>query len=387
VKTVFNVTSLSSGPKNHFYGYYGINPWDPSVRYHLALETDFHERRPEQGDSAAVGLVDRQTHAFTPYAKTSAFNLQQGSMMHWIDGGFGPEFTFNDWEDGELVSRAVNPDTGKMRTIQGAIAAVSPTEPIAMGLNYARMAHCRPVVGYANNMNPASLQDHPDDDGLSLIDLKSGESRLVLSIAHVVKASRCEEVQDRRAWFNHVLFNTDGTRILFFCRVNRQGGLYTSLWTVNPDGSHLECQIPFRSWISHFAWRDPERILISCNLLGDGGFLEFTDGRRDFRPFGEGVLPRDGHACFSPDGRWIVCDHRIRKEDGRFAELMLYCVDDNTKITLGEFYYAEHFKGDIRCDLHPRWSPDGRTISFDSVHEGFRQVYAVDVSEQVRKRI
>jgi hypothetical protein len=149
---MFNITALSPGPRNHFFGYYGINPWDPSVRYHLALETDFHERRPAVGDYAIVGLIDRQTHAFTPYAETPAFNLQQGSMMHWIDVGFGAEFTFNDWEDGRLVSRAVNPKTGKMRTIQGAIAAVSPTEPIAMGLNYARMAHCRPVVGYANDL-------------------------------------------------------------------------------------------------------------------------------------------------------------------------------------------------------------------------------------------
>jgi len=379
---MFNIVALSFGPKHHFYGYFGINPWDPSVRYHLSLETDFHERRPAVRDSAAVGLVDRQTHAFTPYAKTSAFNLQQGSMMHWIDAGFGAEFTFNDWEDGKLVSRAVNPETGGIRIVQGAIAAVSPTEPVAMGLNYARMAHCRPVVGYANNMDRASLQDAPEDDGLFLLDLKSGESRLILSIAHVIRASRCEEVQGKRAWFNHVLFNTDGTRILFFCRVRRQGGLYTSLWTVNPDGSDLECQIPFRHWISHFAWRDPKRILISCNVIGDGGFLEFTDGQRDFKPFGEGVLPRDGHACFSPDRRRVVCDTSPKGPE-RLSELMLYNVNDNTRISLGKFHSEEQFRGDIRCDLHPRWSPDGNTISFDSVHEGSRQIYLADVSHIV----
>jgi len=375
-----NVTALSSGPKHHFFGYYGINAWDRSLRYHLALESDFHERRPGVGDSALVGLVDRQTHTFTQYAETSAFNLQQGSMMHWIDAGFGQEFTFNDWEGDGLVSRAVNIETREMRTIKGAIAAVSPTGHMAIGLNYARMSHCRAVVGYANEIDPESLQDAPEDDGLALLDLKTGESRLILPIADVIQASGCEEVQGRRAWFNHVLFNTDGSRLLFFCRVNRDG-LFTSLWTVNPDGSDLECQIPFRKWISHFAWRDPKHILISCNLMGDGGFLEFADGQGNFEPFGKGILPRDGHACFSPDGEWVVCDYRTRKDSERMAGLILYNVNDGNEVNLGEFRSDEKFSGDIRCDLHPRWSHDGKTITFDSIHEGDRQIYLVDVSD------
>ena len=121
----------------------------------------FHERRPGLNDIASVGLVDRKTNTFTKYAETSAFNLQQGSMMHWIDVGFGEEFTFNDWENEKLVSRAVHLETGDLRTIEGAIAAVSPIEPLAIGLNFARMAHCRAVVGYANdslalNLDPTS---------------------------------------------------------------------------------------------------------------------------------------------------------------------------------------------------------------------------------------
>ena len=33
---------------------------------------------------------------------------------------------------------------------------------------------------------------------------------------------------------------------------------------------------------------------------------------------------------------------------------------------------------DVRCDLHPRWNRHDRWIAFDSVHEGSRQVYALD---------
>ena len=376
------VTTLSTGPRHHFFGYYGINPWNRSMQFHLALETDFHEHRPSADDIASVGLIDCETNIFTKYAETSAFNLQQGSMMHWIDVGFGEEFTFNDWDNRQLVSRAIHPETKAVRTIQGAIATVSPTAPLAIGLNFGRMAHCRAVVGYANDVGELDFVPAPDDDGLFLRDRQSGESRLIVSIAEVCRKSNDKRCADKRTWFNHVLFNTDGTRLLFFCRYKDDARMHTSLWTVNPDGTHLECQIPFGNRISHFAWRDPHRILISTDYLGEMRFLEFTDRQRDFAAFGAGRLPRDGHACYFPDGNWLVCDAYPQKPK-RLAELMLFNVNDHRKVNLGKYYSEERFTGDIRCDLHPRWSPDGRFITFDSVHEGTRQVYLVDVSEFV----
>jgi hypothetical protein len=53
------------------------------------------------------------------------------------------------------------------------------------------------------------------------------------------------------------------------------------------------------------------------------------------------------------------------------------------KTTIGRFCSEPIFQGDIRCDLHARWSPDGRTITIDAVPEGDRQIYLLDVSEVV----
>lgn len=339
------------------------------------METETHTHPPRPSDTALVGLINRETKDFKPYATTSAYNLQQGSMLHWI----GEEFTFNDWQERTLVSRVLNPTTQETRTIQGAIAAVSPTNKIAIGLNYQRMALCRKVVGYASELQSSEINSKPDDDGLFLLNLQDGTSKLILSIAEVISKAKDQKVLDGRAWFNHVLFNTDGTRVLFFCRVRNDNGFYTSLWTVNPDGSDLEMQIPFGFRVSHFDWKTPTKILVSSDIVNEMGFVEFTDGLRDFKPIGRGVLPNDGHASFSPDRQWLLCDTYPRGPK-RLAELMLYDIAENRLTILGKFHHDEKFSGDIRCDLHPRWSADGKTITFDSVHEDSRQIYCIELT-------
>jgi len=383
MRATSRIRALTSGPKHHFYGYYGVSPWDRAMRYHLALETDFHNRPPTAADKARVGLADARTGAFAACAETAAFNFQQGSMLHWIDAGRGEEFTFNDWEGDRLVSRAVHPETKARRTLEFAIEAVSPREPIALGLNYGRMSLCRPVVGYALPKPPGELVPYPEDDGLFRVDLATGKGRLVLSIKEVIAALPADETRIGPAYFNHIDFSTDGGRVLFLCRIKKpDGGFLSSLWTVDPDGKNPACQIDYRHKVSHFVWLAPRHLLITTDVLGRMGFVEFTDGQKDFKAVGAGVLPGDGHPALSPDRRWIACDSYAGGRDPE-RELMLFRMADGRKVSLGRFASPEPYSGDIRCDLHPRWSPDARLVSFDSIHEGLRQIYLADVADIV----
>lgn len=47
---------------------------------------------------------------------------------------------------------------------------------------------------------------------------------------------------------------------------------------------------------------------------------------------------------------------------------------------IGDFFVPETYRNIYcRCDLHPRWRKDGRQLAFNSVHEGSRQIYVIDV--------
>jgi len=378
------VQTLSRPPRNHFFGYYGVNAWDRSMRYHLALETEFQDHRPRVGESAGVGLVDATTGQFDQIARTQAFNLQQGSMMFWIDAGLGEEFTHNDWEDGRLVTRAINLQTRRRRTLEGALEAVSPAGPVGIGLTFDRMGVCRPVVGYASSLTADQIEWSPTDDGLWRMDLKAGTRSLILSVDQVVKASGIELVGP--AWLDHVYINPAGRRVMFVCRVrtsppDQEAKWITSMWMVNIDGTGLHCQIPFGHWVSHFGWIDEHRILVSTNHPGEPEFYTVTDGQDDFEVIGDGELT--GHAAFSPDMKWIVFDTGPDRQERR--EVALLEVAAGRRTSVGRFHHPQPFRGDIRCDPHPRWRPDGLAVTFDSVHEGTRQIYLADVSELVRQ--
>lgn len=147
-------------------------------------------------------------------------------------------------------------------------------------------------------------------------------------------------------------------------------------------------------------------------------FLAVTDSETPQpRPVGAGVLTEDGHPMACPADRdWLVNDTYPDAEGVR--KLMLYQASTNRRVDLGSFrmldarpdpatfdvaaatdgvdgrvrrHFAEPLylftRSGYHCDLHPRWKGDGSAVAFDSIHEGTRQIYVVDVSAMVRPLI
>ncbi|MCX5676028.1 MAG: hypothetical protein NTX87_13555 [Planctomycetota bacterium] len=107
----------------------------------------------------------------------------------------------------------------------------------------------------------------------------------------------------------------------------------------------------------------------------------FTDRSTRTEVVGEGVLTTDGHCSFSPDRRWMLTDTYPGQE--RKRALLLYRMPAGPRTDIGRFFAPPEIDGPTRCDLHPRWSRDGKTVSLDSAHEGSRQVYVLDVAKIV----
>lgn len=95
----------------------------------------------------------------------------------------------------------------------------------------------------------------------------------------------------------------------------------------------------------------------------------------------EGMPAQDGHCTYLPGNEWVLCDSYPDRE--RNQHLYLYHVATGRTAPLGGFYMAPEYQGEWRCDMHPRCSPDGRSVTIDSPHGGNgRQMYLIDISKR-----
>lgn len=373
--------AITSGPEEHlFASYYGINSWDASQKYATVLETDIRTRLPTEDDPALLALVDMDTLELIPLTQTKAWNFQQGCMAHWLGSAPETQIIFNDFRDERFVSVIMDVATREeLKVIPYPVSAVSPDGRKAVSINFSRLRITRPDYGYGGEGQDAlSEVSFPDDDGLFLVDLETGEVELLVSIAQVRELVP-EVPEEGLEYFNHTLFSRDGSKIFWLARATPERN--TTSLTVNTDGTNLRRCFPDGWGGSHFDWLNGDELMITAQFDAEVyGHILFTVGEKDYRRLGNGLLDYDGHGTFSPKGRWMVTD---TYPNNSLREQKVFLMDMVTEAVfpLGRYVEPEEFTGHWRCDLHPRWSPKGNLIGINSTFSGSRQVYVFELRQ------
>jgi hypothetical protein len=381
--TIASITALTSPPKHHFVGYYSITPWNASQSRLFCLEANFGDRLVQAHDRASICLIDPANHSLTRIAQTSAWNLQQGAMLQWLPTAADRELIFNDRVDGRLVSVILDVKTNQRRVIDRPVAALSADGKSAIGVNFDRLRAIRPVTGYAGGDAKGALVNRPTDDGLFAIGMTTGESQLLVSIDACARlVAPPDPLNDQPLWLEHPMFSRGGARVFFIARgFDRMTKQIVSIpLVVESDGTKLRRLMP--AWVadgaSHFDWMNDRRVVVTRkddnrwrHLLID------TDGVEPPKPLAPGVLTRDGHCTFSPDRRWMITD--TYPDSQRRQHLFVMDVKTQRAARLASFYSPPEYRGDWRCDLHPRWDRESCRICIDSTHDGIRQVYMIEL--------
>lgn len=372
--------AITGGPKHHWFGYYDKWQFDPSDRFVLGMEVDFEHRSPTPDDVIGIGMVDLENDdEWIELGESSAWGWQQGCMLQWIGEN---EILWNERESDRYVCRILNVETGERRTVPHPVYSVSPDGKTAVTADFRRINDVRPGYGYVGLPDPRGDELSPDDTGIFRVDLQSGASDLIVSLEQIAGLGEIPHPDPKaKHYFNHLLFNPDGSRFIFLHRWRYpEGNRLTRMFTAAPDGSDLRV-VDDNGLTSHFIWRDPNHILAFSEQPSAGKrFYLFEDGGDEsIEVVGGDELERDGHCSYLPGGEWILNDTYPDKERNQMPHL--FHVASGKVVPLGLFHSPKEYTGEWRCDTHPRFSRNGKLVTIDSPVEGQgRQMHLIDIS-------
>ncbi len=382
------IRAITKGPKFHWFGYYDKFQFDTTGRYVLSMAVDFEGRSPRPNDVIEVGMIDLEDNdRWIRLGESRSWGWQQGCMLQWVPGK-SDEVIWNDYENGQLISRILNYKTGKSRTLPKAVYTLDPSGKWAIGTEFSRIQKLRPGYGYASIPDPYEKVKAPHEIGLYKMDLSTGENKMLFSLSELASIPYLgKPLDDYWHWFNHLLVNTDGSRFTFLHRWrdlsegSATKGFVTRMFTADSEGKDLY-EIDPSGFTSHFVWRDPSHICAFTKPADhETGFYVIEDKTGSVEQIGKTKMPTNGHQTYLPNrqNEWLLNDSYPL--ENRLQHLYLYHIPGDRRIDLGKFLSGTSYSGEWRCDLHPRTNRIGDKVVIDSTHEGNgRQMYLIDIS-------
>ncbi|MDO5157162.1 MAG: glycosyltransferase [Eubacteriales bacterium] len=399
IKSEGDISRVSPDDPNHeyFFGYYDKSPWDITDRYMLCLKANDTWSDVSPKAPAEIILIDTQNNnKATHLARTHAWNVQQSCMLQWLGPDFKNRIIFNDCRDGKhcsvIIKLTFEGDAITVReekVISAPVYSVSADGSFALTLDFSRLYNLRPGYGYYNVPEKTKGIALPDASAIWKVDLVTGEVSSVLKYSDFANFEPRPEMKEKGSVHkvNHIMLSPNGKRFMVLYRWFCGQRKYTRLITCNVDGSDMYV-LSDDDMVSHCFWRTNSQIFAYENrkqgLKGDkagNGYYLMKDHTQEYRRFWPGI-DYDGHPSFSPDGSKVVFDRY--PDRARVAAVMVSDAknrEDSGVQTIAKVFAPFKYDNDTRCDLHPRWNREGDKVCFDSVFEGHRGLYVVDVPQ------
>lgn len=358
-------TVRNNNGKEYFFGYY-----DRSPEYNGRVL--FHEM---QTDEKSVNIIVKDINANyeSVIANTQVFNWQMGARTIWIDED---TISYNDFDGEKYVCKWFS--LSKNHVIKEFDKPLQDYKGgnYFLGINYQRLrSYAKEYAYYCLPEMTTSEYDDYEHDGIWKVDVNTGEINLLLSIAEILKYEHIDRFDKGKHFLNHIMMSPNGSSFIFIHRYYVNGVRYDRLMFY--DFKQLKVLMNERIQ-SHYCWLD------DTNVFGYGEY----EGKRSFNAINvkTGVVtkhekltakhPRDGHPTVFGD--WIGIDDYPNLS--RMQPMIAYNYKTKEIKWLGEFYHDLKHKDYNRCDLHPRFSEDGRSIFIDTIYSGKRELAMLNVN-------
>jgi hypothetical protein len=348
---------------------------------------------PKASDAADVVLLDAQNdYALRKIDETRGWNPQQGTMFFWNPAAPDRELFFNDRDAASGEAFTVLYDIEQRRRVR---EFRFPQGPVANGgvrqgggqfaaINYGRLARLREVTGYPEAADWTAHARIPEDDGVFVVDIATGERKLICSFRRMADKLAEQGVipkdADLHMFLNHTLWNPEGDWILFYARSGKMWGPgsdgddLNATFTVRPDGSNLT----YHGYVGgHAEWAPHARIIAE----GKAGLTIYDAVKKQtVGTIGNSEIFFDpkGDKALSPDNEWLAHGNCVHTPEGQSHQYALYRMADGFHAVSPLFSRGKYTSGSLRLDPAPCWNRAGTELLVPGIAaDGTRQLFVI----------
>lgn len=363
--------------EGYFWGFHDVSPISNDESHMLGCKLNIPLRMPQPGEPLTIGYWDMNFKEFHPVDDSFAWGYHKGCRLQWL-GNSNSHFIFNTFHDNRLCSEICNINNDEKKYLSYPIDTVSWDGQYATSFSYQRLNTLMPGYGYDYEDDSFLNENHPDNTGLYLIDINQNTRKKLFSLNYLAQLQPTANMKGARHFVTHTEFSKDNNYIAFLHRWIHDDPekRFSRLITCRLDGSDMSIS-PTTDMVSHYVWDQKWGILAYCRINGIDGHFLFNDASMKHWRHIAPVLNSDGHQSFIPNSNSFITD---TYPDGRRYSKMYRVGLDNDSVELiadlksyKEFQSPNCYKN-WACDLHPRVSPNGTYVTFDSVHTRVRSL-------------
>ena len=373
-----NITRISPIDEyEYFYGYYDKSPWDKSDRYIIALQVRNAHKVPDSIEKAKIVVFDTKIgNKMQIVGTTHCWNTQQGCMAQWIGPDYKSKIIYNDFRNNKYVSVIYNfIDKKEEKVFDMPIYDVSKDGTFALTLDFSRLHRLRKGYGYANIEEKSKNELCPNSTCIWKIDLKTGKISSVIKYTDLSKFEPRKEMVGAEHKVNHIMISPSGERFMVLHRWFKHNVKFTRLVTMKIDGSD-KYNLSDDNFVSHCCWKNDKQILSFLRKKDTGDHYYLMKDKTQEYEMKWSELNTDGHCTYSPNGKYVITDTYPNRK--RMANVYL-CKENYSSQKIARVFAPFKYDNDVRCDLHPRWNHNNDKICIDSVHEGKKELYIIEL--------
>lgn len=357
--------------RSFFFGYHDKKPFnfnDKKIIVHSYKNIKVLNNQSKK--KVLVHYINLQNNKLTTIDNTKAWSWQIGACSQWQPNK--NVLYYNKNFKNKFVTVQFDIEKKIKKKFNFSIYNISPDGEKFVLADFLNIGKYRKGYGFISKLNKKNIHK----DKLQIYNIRSKQKKTLYSF------QKEKNKQVIESYINHLTFSPDSTKISYFRTIlkkRNQRQIFFYYYCLKKRKNFL-IDVSKVNLISHYCWKNKNEIMFTMKVNKKKySYKIFNINSKKIKSLSSD-LNKDGHPMFNPKHKDLFVSDTYPNLFG-FQKLFIYSIIKKKVIWERLIYSPYKYRGVVRCDLHPRWSNDGKKILIDYVNGSNRNIGIIEINK------